>query len=78
MIFMCYWETFKRQAIEDYLKASEEYAFATEYDSKDEVAKVEIVLNERGRVLEKICGIDEHETVRQMLNVENEKVSTDR
>lgn len=75
---MCYWETFKRQAIEDYLKASEEYAFATEYDSEDEVAKVEIVLNERGRVLEKICAIDEHETVSQMLNLENEKVSTDR
>lgn len=78
MIFMCYWETFKRQAIEDYLKASEEYAFATEYDSEDEVAKVEIVLNERGRVLEKICDIDEHETVSQMLNLKNEKVSTDR
>ena len=75
---MCYWETFKRQAIEDYLKASEEYEFATEYDSEDEVAKVEIVLNERGRVLEKICDIDEHETVSQMLNLKNEKVSTDR
>lgn len=75
---MCYWETFKRQAIEDYLQASEEYAFATEYDSEDEVAKVEIVLNERGRVLEKICDIDEHETVSQMLNLKNEKVSTDR
>lgn len=67
---MCYWETFKRQAIEDYLKASEEYAFATEYDSKEEVAKVEIVLNERGRVLETICEIDGSE-VTQILNRKN-------
>ena len=67
---MCYWETFKRQAIEDYLQASEEYAFATEYDSKEEVAKVEIVLNERGRVLETICEIDGSE-VTQILNRKN-------
>lgn len=67
---MCYWETFKKQAIEDYLQASEEYAFATEYDTKDEIEKIEMVLKERERVLETICEIDGSE-VTQILNRKN-------
>lgn len=67
---MCYWEKFKKQASEDYLQASEEYAFATEYDSQDEVEKIAVVLNERERVLEKICSIDDKETVSKLINKE--------
>lgn len=60
---MRYWETFKRQA-------SEECAFATEYDTKDEIEKIEMVLKERERVLETICEIDGSE-VTQILNRKN-------
>lgn len=64
---MGYWERFKKQASEDFLKASEEYALASEYQSKDEVAQVKTILEERRRVLEMICEIDKNETVSQML-----------
>lgn len=70
---MCYWEEFKKQASEDYLQASEEYAFATEYDTKDEIERISVVLNERERVLEKICEIDNKETMNQLLGINRKK-----
>lgn len=72
---MCYWEEFKKQASKSYLQASEEYAFANEYDSEEDVRKIAIILNERERVLEKICMVDSRETMENLTDtiVDNEK-----